>query len=137
MASIGSRGLDKSDRKYFYKLTRSDNNDLILTKVEVTNSQGESVDLQDANKTSADNMHNFRGFELGTTYNNLFSRQQAEQDEFVRTGFVSNDYVSDPDSVDYKDVIDESLGITQYIVRNEDFNVFIDNNGNFIISVNS
>jgi len=137
MASIGSRGFAKGDRKYFYKLTRSDDNDLILTKVEVTNSQGENIELQDPNTVSAENSHRFRGFATDYTYVNMYSREDAEQNEFVQTGFVDTGYVNDPDGINHKDIIDKPLGVTQYLVRNENFDVTVDQDGNFIVSVNS
>lgn len=120
MASIGSRGFENGLRKYFYKLTRSQENDLILSKIEITGSPGETIELQDPDAVSAENLHRFRGFGTDYTYVNLYSRDDAEQED-----------------KSYKDIIDQPLGVTQYQVRDEDFDVSVDENGNFIVSMNN
>jgi hypothetical protein len=137
MAIIGSKGFAKGDKKYFYKLTRSADNDLILTKVEVTNSQGETIELVDPTLESAENSHTFRGFATDYIYINMYSREDAEQNAFVRSDFVDPSYVSNSNTISYKDIIDQPLGVTQYLVRNEDIDVSVDENGNFIVSVNT
>jgi hypothetical protein len=122
MATIGSQVFTKGERKYFYKLTRTDDNDLVLTKIEVTNSQGESIELQDPTEVSAETQHQFRGFNTDYTYVNMFDSNTDSQP-------------SPEADLQDKDLIDPPLGVTQYLVRTEDMTFTINQNGEFIITV--
>jgi hypothetical protein len=110
MAVIGSKTFDKGDRKYFYKITRNASNDLILTKVEITNSQGENIVLNDPSVESAETQHVFQGFKTDYTYVNVGAN---------------------------KDLIDPALGVSQYKIRTEDTIYFVNDDGNLIMRLNT
>lgn len=110
MAVIGSKTVDKGDRKYFYKITRNSDNDLVLSVVQVFNPQGETIVLNDPTLESAESQHVFQG--LGTDYT-----------------YVNIDAT--------KELIDPALGVTQYKVRNEDITYFVNDNGSLIARLNS
>lgn len=110
MAVIGSKTVAKEGRKYFYKITRNSDNNLILSVVEVFNSQGETITLNDPTVESAGSQHVFQGFATDYTYVN------------VDAG---------------KELVDEALGVTQYKVRNEDITYFVNDNGNLIARLNT
>lgn len=105
MAVIGSKTIDKGDRKYFYKITRNSDNDLILSVVEVFNSQGEDIVLNDPTVLSTETQHVFQGFNTDYTYVNIDQN---------------------------KELVDEALGVTQYKVRNEDISYFVNDSGDLI-----
>jgi hypothetical protein len=110
MAVIGSKTVSKEGRKYFYKITRNSDNDLILSVVEVFNSQGESIVLNDSTVESAESQHVFQGFNTDYTYVNVDAS---------------------------KELIDEALGVSQYKVRNENITYFVNNDGNLIARLNT
>jgi len=105
MAVIGSQTVAKGDRKYFYKVTRNSNQEVVISKVEVFNSQGESIVLNDPESLGVETQHVFQGF--GTDYT-----------------FVNIDAG--------KELVDEALGVSQYKVRNEDITYLINDDGDFI-----
>jgi len=111
MAQIGSKTADKGVRKYFYKMTRNSDNDLIISKVEITNGRaGEEIVLNDPEVEAAENQHVFQGFNTDYTYINVDAN---------------------------KNVVDEVLGVTQYKVRNEDITYFINDDSNLIARLNT
>ena len=110
MAVIGSKTVAKEGRKYFYKITRNNDNDLILSVVEVFNSQGEEIILNDATIDSPETQHIFQGFNTDYTFVNVDAN---------------------------KELIDEALGVTQYKVRTEDITYTVNENGNLIATLNT
>lgn len=105
MAVIGSKTVDKGDRKYFYKITRNSNQEIILSKVEVFNSQGEDIVLNDPTVLEVDNQHVFRGFNTDYTVVNVDQNKQ---------------------------IVDLALGVSQYKVRTENINYFVNDSGDLI-----
>lgn len=110
MAVIGSKTVAKEGRKYFYKITRNNDNDLILSVVEVFNSQGEEIILNDDTIDSPETQHIFQGFNTDYTFVNVDAN---------------------------KELIDEALGVTQYKVRTEDITYTVNENGNLIATLNT
>jgi hypothetical protein len=106
---IGTGPVAKENRKYFYKITRNSNQELILTKVDL-NSSTETVVVNDPELEIDNVKHAFQGF--GT------------------------DYVVINTDADHE-VIDPPLGVSQYKVRNDDINYFIDGEGNLIARINA
>ena len=106
---IGIGPVARENKKYFYKITRNSNQELILTKIAL-NSSTETVVGNDPELEINNVKHAFQGF--GTDY------------------VVIN---TDASHV----VIDPPLGVSQYKVRNDDINYFVDNNGNLIARINS
>jgi len=113
MAVIGSKRIAKGDEKYFYKITRNAQQEIILTKIEVHNSQGSNIVLNDPKLVSAETQHVFRGFNTDYTYVNVADRSQN------------------------KSIIDNPLGVSQYKVRNEDITYFINEDGDLIARLNT
>lgn len=106
MSTIGSKTLAKGDRKYFYKITRNNDNDLISSVVQINfDSQNEVVVLNDPTVESAESQHVFQGFETNYTYVNIDANRE---------------------------LIDQPLGVTQYKVRNEKITYFVNDDGNLI-----
>lgn len=111
MAIIGTKTLDKGDRKYFYKITRNSDNDLIVSVVQVNfGADPDVIVLNDPTTEAADARHEFQGFGTDYTYNNI---------DFG------------------KELIDTALGVTQYKVRNEKITYFVNDDGYFIARLNS
>lgn len=103
---IGEGPISRENRKFFYKITRNSDNDLILTKIN-TNASTEEIVLNDP--SIAGEQHVFQGF--GTDYTVINTDANHE-------------------------VIDDPLGVSQYMIRNDDVNYYIDENGNFIARIN-
>lgn len=105
MAIIGTQTVPKGDRKYFYKITRNSNQEIILSKVEVFNSQGENIVLNDPAVLDVDNQHVFGGFNTDYTVVNVDQNKQ---------------------------IVDLALGVSQYKVRTENITYFVNDNGDLI-----
>lgn len=108
MAVIGSSSLSKSEKSYFYRLTRNSDNDLIFTKVDLASSNGDSVDINNKQLESAGNQHIFLGFLNLTSHSNVDENRE---------------------------IIDEGLGHTQYQIVSTNLSYSVDENGYLIASV--
>lgn len=108
---IGAGPVGKQPKKYFYKLTRNSNSELILSKVDL-DSPTDTVEINDMSLVDSNEpMHTFAGFDTSLQY--------------VVINIDEN-----------HNVIEKSLGYTQYKVREENINYYIDENGNFIARLN-
>lgn len=106
---IGAGPTGKQTKTYFYKLTRNENSELIFTKVDLASST-DTVTVNDPMLIDGSELvHEFAGFETDYVVNN-----------------IAEDHTP----------IEKSLGHSQYKVRAEDINYYIDENGNFIARLN-
>jgi hypothetical protein len=106
---IGTGPVSRENRKYFYKITRNSNQELILTKIDL-NSSTETVVVNNPELETNNVKHAFQGF--------------------------NTDYVV-INTDESHNIIDPPLGVSQYKVRNDDINYFVDNNGNLIARINA
>lgn len=106
---IGTGPVSRDNRKYFYKITRNNNQELILTKVDL-NSGDETVVINDPELEINNVKHAFHGF--NTDYVVINTDEQHQ-------------------------IVDPPLGVSQYKVRNDNINYFIDDEGNFIARINA
>ena len=106
---IGQGPVPRESRKYFYKLTRNSNQELILTKIDLNNSSEEVV-INDPELRNTNAQHAFAGF--GTDYVVINTDENHA-------------------------IIDEALGTSQYKVRNDDINYFVNEDGNLIARINA
>lgn len=106
MAVIGNASAKNDQRKFFYKISRVDN-DVVLSKVDLVFGS-EEIALNDPTLESADNQHVFRGTGTDYTYVNVDSS---------------------------KEIIDTPLGVSQYMIRTDNFDFTVDADGNLIVTV--
>lgn len=106
---IGTSPVARENKKFFYKITRNSDQELILTKIDL-NSSNETVVVNDPALEIDNVKHIFQGF--GTDYV-VINTDESHQ------------------------VIDPPLGISQYKVRNDNINYFVDDEGNLIARINA
>lgn len=106
---IGTAPVPKELKKFFYKLTRNSNQELIYTKVAIDSDSAANIVVNDPDLRVGTEQHAFQGFDT--------------------------DYVVINTDANHE-IVDEALGVSQYKVRNDDINYYVDENGNLIARIN-
>lgn len=106
---IGISPAPKAARKYFYKLTRNNNSELIFTRIDLEEDFNVEEVIVDPELRTTESQHEFEGFDT--------------------------DYVVVNIDADHM-IIDESLGRAQYKVRTDDLYYFVNEQGQLIVRVN-
>lgn len=106
---IGISPAPRAARKYFYKLTRNNNDELIFTRIDLEEDFNIEEIIVDPALRTTETQHEFQGF--------------------------NTDYVVINIDFDHM-IIEESLGRAQYKVRTDDLFYFMNQQGQLVVRIN-